>query len=87
MRAWARRLSPPLSMLAQLIVRYPPRTMAKRRRQVPMVELLVRFLAIFEHRLRSPMQFFTPLGTACWENRPPHDAIAHHRHRNDGSQR
>lgn len=27
-----------------------------------MVELLVRFIAIFEHSLRSPMQFFYPIG-------------------------
>ena len=47
MRAWARRLSPPLSKLAQQIVRFPPRTMARRRQQVPVIEPLfasLRFL-------------------------------------------
>ena len=62
MRAWARRLSPALSKLAQQIVRYPPRTMARRRRQVPMVELPVRFIAFFRHRLRNPMPRLCSIG-------------------------
>lgn len=53
-----------------------------------MVEPPVRFLAIFRHRLRSPMpRFVLHWALFVGENRPPHDAIVHHRHRNDGAQR
>ena len=79
MRAWVRRLSPPHSKLVQRIVRFPPRTMSRRRQQVPVIEPPVRFLAIFRHRLRSPMpRFVLHWALFVGENRPPPDAIARH---------
>lgn len=62
MRAWARRLSPPLSKLAQLIVRLPPRTMARRRQQVQVIEPLFASLRFLGTDCVAQCRVLCPIG-------------------------
>ncbi len=62
MRAWARRLRPPLSKLDQQIVRFPPRTMARCRQQVPVIEALFASLRFLGTDCIAQCRVLCPIG-------------------------